>query len=62
MSCAAVVSAADSRLKSIPGGWVSGALREDAIVEENHPLVDGAVAGDDRAGPSIAYIRTPITK
>ena len=62
MSCAAVVSAADSRLEDIPGGWVIGALREDAIAEEDHPLVDAAVAAEDRAGPSIAYIRTPIPK
>ena len=37
------------------GEAIEGALGEDGIVEESDPLVDGAVAGDDGRGASVAF-------
>ena len=35
------------------GKAVEGAVGEDGIVEQGHPLIDGAIACDGRGGPPV---------
>ena len=43
----------DNQLMSIVGKAIEGGVSHNGIVEERHPFVDVAVAGENRRGPSV---------